>query len=593
MVNREKIDALSPFAKGGMQVVDAGNAEGYPTLLDARSNQPGSETKRLDTTAESLDSGTIQKTDSMSQGPDLSLSADVRSTDDSRGDTAKRDTSGDDLKGDSSTCQPACSATQSCIKGSCVTVSKTGTDDCLDTQAVNLTLQQLAVYQTVKIPIMDRMAELNASTRNADIIEGRDAMFRVFVTVGKNWKSRPLSARLTLTSGSDQPTVYFSKKNILASSADGNTTNTFQIFVPGSAITTDATYSLSIVECATQSGAASNVRFPSNGEIDLGVSVTGGLKIKIIPIQVGTLVPDTSETALAVYSKIMNAMYPITKADISVGEKITTTSPVNWTSMLDQLRAKRRTDNPAADVYYYGLVKPAATLRAYCTSTCTMGIGYVAGTTTSSASARVAVGTGFADKASAETMAHEVGHNHGREHAPCSPSGSLSGVDNSYPYTNGLIGSWGYDPRTQVLLDPAKCSDVMGYCSSKWISDYTYKALTNRVALLNSVRSEFIDPNIVMRYRVLILDESGPHWGIPFSEPGAPDGTPEEATIYDLQGLPLTQVTVYRTEIGDVEAAMVQVPEPKENWYAVGVKNSIPHPFAAPITVPRSPAPSR
>jgi hypothetical protein len=95
-----------------------------------------------------------------------------------------------------------------------------------------------------------------------------------------------------------------------------------------------------------------------------------------------------------------------------------------------------------------------------------------------------------------------------------------------------------------------------------------------------------------MRYRVLIIDESGPRWGIPFPEPGAPEGTPEEATIYDLQGHFLTKTTVYRTEIGDIQSTMVQIPEPKANWYAVEVNNAVPHPFEAPVTVPMPPASS-
>ncbi|HEX7506709.1 MAG TPA: hypothetical protein VF550_08040, partial [Polyangia bacterium] len=76
-------------------------------------------------------------------------------------------------------------------------------------------------------------------------------------------------------------------------------------------------------------------------------------------------------------------------------------------------------------------------------------------------------------------------------------------------------------------------------------------------------------------------------WGLPIENEMAPEGEPELATIHDKTGASLTSVVVYRTEIGDMDASMVWVPEPKPNWYAVEVAGAVPHPFAAPVTTPR------
>jgi len=481
-------------------------------------------------------------------------------------------------------CNTACAATQVCLAGTCVEGGSASGDGCTSDLASNLTLQQIAVYQSVKIPVMQNGAEVASAARNASVVQGRTTLFRVFVTLGSGWVARDLAARLTVTPAGGPVVQYYSKKTISTSSVDSDLKTTFQIFVPPDGMAGSLRYSVEVVECTTQSGTAGQASFPTSGDIDLGVKTTGGLKIKIIPIQVGTLLPDTSPAALAVYAAEMAAEYPINGISITVGDTLTTTSPLDWSGMLDQVRAKRTSDKPTADVYYFGLVKPADTLRTYCQSVCTTGIGFVVTSATgiTAGSGRAAVGVGFADKSSAQTMAHEVGHNHGRNHSPCSTAGAISGVDSKYPYAGGLIGSWGYDYRTQAILDPAKYSDIMGYCSNKWMSDYTYSGITTRVAAVNGVTMVYTPDYALARWRVLLVDERGPRWGIPITDKIPAEGDPEPATIFDSTGAELTSVTVYRTDIADQPASMYMVPEPQPGWYAVAVAGAPPLPFAAP-----------
>jgi hypothetical protein len=74
-------------------------------------------------------------------------------------------------------------------------------------------------------------------------------------------------------------------------------------------------------------------------------------------------------------------------------------------------------------------------------------------------------------------LAHEEGHNFGRQHSPC---GGARNPDPAYPYPGGLIGVPGWDVfALSGNLKPTTDSDIMGYCSNQWISDYVYKSVLN------------------------------------------------------------------------------------------------------------------
>ena len=191
----------------------------------------------------------------------------------------------------------------------------------------------------------------------------------------------------------------------------------------------------------------------------------------------------------------------------------------------------------------------------------------------------------------AATMCHEVGHSHGRLHAPC----QVQDPDPSYPYPNADIGVWAYDRRTEEFLPPTR-KDMMSYCPNPdrtlaWMSDYTYQALLDRVADVNALVSTFPEKQAVtaaapapkVAWRMLVVDTLGARWSEhPLYVRGTPEGARLTATIHGADG-PMQQVAVYQVALEDGlghDAFMLTVPEPNTDWAAIEVPDLLgPTPF--------------
>ena len=78
------------------------------------------------------------------------------------------------------------------------------------------------------------------------------------------------------------------------------------------------------------------------------------------------------------------------------------------------------------------------------------------------------------------TLAHELGHNMARLHAPC--ANPADDLDLNYPYAGGIANISGADLYTWSINGtfpaekPPSTFDLMSYCGPRWISDYTYEA---------------------------------------------------------------------------------------------------------------------
>ena len=136
----------------------------------------------------------------------------------------------------------------------------------------------------------------------------------------------------------------------------------------------------------------------------------------------------------------------------------------------------------------------------------------------------------------AMTFAHELGHNFGRHHVDC-PVGVPGAPDPNYPYATTSVGMYGYDLTRRQLLAPATYADLMSYCDTLWISDYTYKAVLDYRAA-NPQSTIAAAP----QRGLLVWGSIGPEGGVlePSFEVDAPPSLPARAGPYRVEATDAT-----------------------------------------------------
>ncbi|MEO6419735.1 MAG: M66 family metalloprotease [Polyangiaceae bacterium] len=445
-----------------------------------------------------------------------------------------------------------------------------------------LSIDEVAIFQATKISVAKAGAAVTSPT---PIVAGRDALIRLYVKPASGWSAKSVTAVLTLTtaSGMALPQVT-TTQTISVASTDAAPTSTFNFTVPGSSLPVGVKFSVAISDPSaseTASGTTSTARFPGDGSVAvLGTQSSGAqLRVKLVPVEYAAdgsnRMPDVSAAQIESYRQEMLAIYPAAKVEITVR------APFHWTTaisasgsgfntILQAMVNLRQTDNAPDDVYYFGAFAPSASFNNYCGGGCVTGLSGV-NTQEDDATGRASVGVGFGDDSSAVTMAHELGHAHGRSHAPC---GGASGVDSHFPYATGGIGPWGYNIITKALINPAQGKDIMGYCQPEWISDYTYTALFNRMAFVNMAK------DMVMQqlpaptdYRFVDVAADGSlSFGQTTTLARAPSAEAHAVTYAAVDGTVLATATGHYYKYDHLPGGFMMIPEGPVNYATLSVQ---------------------
>lgn len=384
---------------------------------------------------------------------------------------------------------------------------------------LNLTIDGMHVQQVVQ-----------TYAGSVPLVTGRNGLLRVFVKANQANTAAP-AVRVRFYSGAaltNTITINAPGSSVPQTISQGSLTSSWNytipaaVFQPGLRILADVDPNGTVTESSETDNS-----FPANGTpatIDVRTPPTFNLRfVPVLQSATGLQGGVTTGNA-ASYLADTKALYPLDAIDVDVRAPFTTNADTlksndsngAWNQILSEVNALRAADGSAR--YYYGIVKVSY-------GSGIAGLGYVPG--------RASIGWDYLPSA-ADVMAHELGHNFGRFHAP---SCGASGTDGGYPRSNGKLDAFGYDIATNALKDSSAIYDLMGYCNPNWISAYTFNAVLNyRASNPRRVPTPFADntprPGLLVWGRVqqgrVILE---PAFEVT-APPSLPEGGPNRLQLF-------------------------------------------------------------
>jgi hypothetical protein len=304
------------------------------------------------------------------------------------------------------------------------------------------------------------------------VIANRDGYLRVFVKANQSNTAAP-SVRVRLYTGASliqTSTIPAPAPAVPTAVNEGVFASSWNLLIPAGQVQPNLRI-LADVDPTNQVAESddSDNAFPVGGTpFAVDVRPVPTWNVRFVPVfqQTNGLQGNVSAANQAQFLADPLKVLPVAGVSVDIRAVYTTTAAAvesnnangAWGTILSELWALKTAE--ASPRYYYGVVKTSY-------GSGVAGIGYVGG------GINAALGWDALPSGSG-IMAHEVGHNLGRGHAPC---GGVAGPDPSFPYPGGRIGVYGLDVATQAVKSPTTHYDLMGYCSPDWVSDYTWAGM--------------------------------------------------------------------------------------------------------------------
>jgi hypothetical protein len=351
--------------------------------------------------------------------------------------------------------------------------------------------------QAVFIKLGDGATVAAAADRNSTLIEGRAMFVRVHVRPDPGFSPKVLRAVLTLESADGSKQLFEDSKMIAAASDTEKLDSSFNYLVPADLIKPDARMVAAVYESGEPGGPdpATLPRFPLTGSLDLAIRAGPMLmEVVLMPVRGPSGPLDDAPARRQRVENYLADVYPAQKMTIRWRDPVTITSIIDSSTAFKMMQNARRQDGAFPGAYYHMIIAVEDSVEKF------LGLGSLAGPRPGDAADRIAMTmvTMHQVDSQLDTIAHEMGHNLGRNHAPgC----NAAGVDARFPYPSTGVGVDGYSLGEKAtgrdhlpnapgpFKSKVKFKDVMGYCYPTWISDYTWNAFAARIRTVTEFSS--------------------------------------------------------------------------------------------------------
>jgi hypothetical protein len=385
--------------------------------------------------------------------------------------------------------------------------------------ARGISLVRVEANQGVAIALFENGSLVEPNERNADLVRERTTVIRAYWDLEEDFEPRMIDAHLRLATQEDDVEVLVQTLYVDGPPRERDLDGTFTWILPPEAVRPDLSFSVELHEIEgtpPSDVAVTPPRVPAEGEAPLGVSPDDMvLRVVFIPVQHttggGVQLTPANQTKVA---ERMLAEHPVESVEITWREPwVVSGQLVSLDDGWDILSTARAQDGAAPNVYYHLLLDR----DNCCANNGQWGWSGIGGVANDSPNAANWGGRDAMSKVNANgewgtgVIVHELGHNHGRHHAPC---GNVAGADQGYPtdppHTEAGIGVQGYDIVAGALYNPfpndppqgqwdRPYKDRMSYCSPSWWSDYNWQHIVQRLRLLTSWDTNAFEPSMGLR----------------------------------------------------------------------------------------------
>jgi hypothetical protein len=373
------------------------------------------------------------------------------------------------------------------------------------------------VAQATFIKIGEGQTESPMAMRFTPLIEGRPMVVRIHVTPGEGFTARQLRGVVALNYMGGASKQFEEAKMISGPSTTDRLQSTFNITIPAVDMKPGASLWAALYETGAAMGGDPSPlpRFPAEGATDLGVKA-GRMVLDVVAVPVtgmGGPLTNTPERAKKLENDLYD-VYPVQKVNLRIREPVVVPNRITERgAAFGLLRDARTADGASARPweYYHLLVAREDTTFTFAG---TAGGGGGAANDPGSRRVSLTLVRGRAIDGNTNTVAHELGHNHGLPHVPACGAGG--GANLMYPLPEGQMRSNGWSLSENALKPRAMFKELMGYCRPRWISDFIYSRFEQRVRMISSMGTRPPDTTALAERSLLGYLGPGekPNWGV-------------------------------------------------------------------------------